>query len=183
MPLNHKQRLFVKEYLIDQNGTRAALAAGYSSTDKGAGVQATRLLAKPSIKSAVYIALRKREDKVEFRADDVLREIKNIADADIALCYTKDGDIKPLHKIPKRIRKAIAGIEVQVLYAKRNGKRVAIGATKKLKFWDKTKALEMYGRHQKLFSDRVALENPDGSPIQPAAASPVVVILPPKNEK
>ena len=46
-PLNPRQAAFVREYLVDLNGTQAAIRAGYSPN--GADVQAIRLLgnAKP----------------------------------------------------------------------------------------------------------------------------------------
>lgn len=49
--LTDKQRAFVREYLKDSNGTAAARRAGYS--ERTANEQAARLLAKPSIASAV----------------------------------------------------------------------------------------------------------------------------------
>lgn len=36
----------------------------------------------------------------------------------------------------------------------------------KLKLGDKIKALELLGKHHKLWADRVSLENPDGSPVK-----------------
>lgn len=47
MSLTAKQSRFVEAYLLDSNGTKAALAAGYSRT--GAAVEASRLLSNPKV--------------------------------------------------------------------------------------------------------------------------------------
>ena len=49
--LTPRQARFVKEYLVDLNGTQAAIRAGYSS--RTANEQAARLLANISVKAAV----------------------------------------------------------------------------------------------------------------------------------
>ena len=57
--LNPKQRRFVAEYLKDQNGTQAAIRAGYSK--KTANEQASQLLAKLNIRKLVDEKLSKIE--------------------------------------------------------------------------------------------------------------------------
>lgn len=49
--LTKKQQLFVENYLLSFNGTKAAIAAGYSP--KTARIQASVMLAKPNIKEEV----------------------------------------------------------------------------------------------------------------------------------
>ena len=50
-PLTAKQAKFVNEYLVDGNGTRAAIAAGYGRP--GAHVTASRLLRDPKVQKAL----------------------------------------------------------------------------------------------------------------------------------
>ena len=47
-PVNDKQKAFCREYLVDNNATKALVRAGYS--EKGASVSASKLLANPKIK-------------------------------------------------------------------------------------------------------------------------------------
>lgn len=75
MPLTAKQALFVKEYLVDLNGTQAAIRAGYS--EKTARQIADENLSKPDIQAAVQQAMDKRAQKVEITAEYVLTTIKN----------------------------------------------------------------------------------------------------------
>jgi phage terminase small subunit len=68
-----KQKLFVAEYQIDLNATKAAERAGYSR--KTANEQGARLLANVSVSSAIAKEHSKRIEKLEITADRVLREL------------------------------------------------------------------------------------------------------------
>lgn len=76
--LTKKQLLFVKEYAVDQNGTRAAKAAGYSA--KTADVQASRLLANVKVRAIIDRANEKRCEKLDINADYVLQTIRDTVD-------------------------------------------------------------------------------------------------------
>ena len=74
--LTDKQKMFVKEYLIDLNATQAAIRAGYSeSTAKEIGCEN---LTKPNIAEAIQEAMSERSEKVEIKAEDVLTGIKDL---------------------------------------------------------------------------------------------------------
>jgi phage terminase small subunit len=72
--LNPKQQRFVEEYLVDRNGTQAAIRAGYSP--KTANVQASDLLAKPNIAAAVAEGSAKLSEKTGLDAQWVLDGLK-----------------------------------------------------------------------------------------------------------
>lgn len=72
-----KQAAFVREYLVDLNATQAAIRAGYSP--KTAKVQGSRLLTKADVAAAVETGRAQRAERVEVKADDVLRDITRIA--------------------------------------------------------------------------------------------------------
>lgn len=78
--LTPKQLRFVKEYMIDLNGTQAAIRAGYSA--KTANEQAAQLLAKLSIQAAISAEREKQQERTEITADRVLREAWSILTAD-----------------------------------------------------------------------------------------------------
>ena len=90
MALNSKHALFVKEYLVDQNATRAYKRAYPNSTDKAARVGGSRLLTKIDIKAAIEKGLAARAADAERRAADVgvtkerwVAELAKIAFADM----------------------------------------------------------------------------------------------------
>ncbi len=78
--LTPKQKRFCDEYLIDLNGTQAAIRTGYS--EKTANEQAARLLANVSLKK--YIDQRKAEisEKTGITQEVVLKHWYGIATAD-----------------------------------------------------------------------------------------------------
>ena len=65
--LDPRHQRFVQEYLVDLNGTQAAIWAGYSA--KSAAEQAHHLLKHPHIHEAVEEAQRKLQDKLEINAE------------------------------------------------------------------------------------------------------------------
>jgi hypothetical protein len=72
--LTEKQRVWISEYVIDMNGTRAARVAGYAHPD----VAAAKLLnpdCYPLVVAEVKKALARKELVAERKADDVLRYI------------------------------------------------------------------------------------------------------------
>jgi phage terminase small subunit len=150
--LTPRQEAFVREYLKHGNGTRAAIEAGYSPS--GADVQAVRLLGNASVKAEIARRGKRIEERAEISAAEVLREMKRIAMADISQAYDENGNLKKIHEIPEDVRRAIAGVEVDELWAG-GRERTQIGETRKLKFWDKTKALDQLARHLSLFNDKV----------------------------
>ena len=75
--MNLRQEIFVREYLVDLCGAKAARRAGYSS--KGAKNQAFRLLRDPEVKRAVEAALEERLKRIEVKQDEVIRELKAVA--------------------------------------------------------------------------------------------------------
>ena len=78
--LTPKQESFVAEYLLDGNGTRAALIAGYSP--KTAYQIAHENLRKPEIVAAIRRAQRETRERLEITRDDVVNGLHSIATDD-----------------------------------------------------------------------------------------------------
>lgn len=71
--------LFIQEYLVDMNATRAAIAAGYSpNTASEIGYEN---LNKPHIKARIDEILGKRLEKLELSADHFAQRLEKIAEA------------------------------------------------------------------------------------------------------
>lgn len=84
--LNARVLRFVEEYLVDLNGTQAAIRAGYSK--KTANEQASRLLANVNVSDAVLAAMKKRSERTEITQDMVLRELAKLGFSDIRKVVT-----------------------------------------------------------------------------------------------
>lgn len=76
--LTPKQEFFCKEYLVDLNGTQAAIRAGYSP--ETAQEQSSRLLSNVIIQAYVQKLKDKRSLRLEIDADWVLNRFKEISD-------------------------------------------------------------------------------------------------------
>ena len=87
--LTQRQEMFCREYLVDLNGTQAAIRAGYSP--KTANEQATRLLANVSVRSHVQKLMGDRVERVARSADDVLRDLHKIKEVNMR--ETDDGEM------------------------------------------------------------------------------------------
>jgi phage terminase small subunit len=91
MKLQSKQARFVAEYLIDHNGTKAALWADYSA--KSARTIGAENLTKPHIAAAISAAQEKRAERIEITQDWVVEELRKLAAANMADYLTADGDL------------------------------------------------------------------------------------------
>ena len=72
-----KRAIFVREYLIDSNSTRAAIAAGYSK--KTAKSQGSRLLTFVDVQEAIKASLEPRLEALDITADRIMREAAKMA--------------------------------------------------------------------------------------------------------
>ena len=148
-----KRDAFVHEYLIDLNKTQAAIRAGFS--EKTAGQAGSRLFKNVEIQAKIQHAMDERAKKTGVQAEDILAELLKVARLDLGVLYAEDGSLKPIHEIPEDARRAIAGIEIDELWEGSRDAREQVGVTRKVKLWDKLRALELLGKHLKLFVDRV----------------------------
>lgn len=139
--LTKKQRRFVEELLIDMNASAAYRRAGFKS--KNADVHAHLMMSYPQVKAAVDAAVSARAQRVGATADEVLRELRRIGHVDPVEIVSDTGALRALRDIPEDTRRAIASYEVDV------------DGIVKIKFWDKTKALEMEAKHLKLLTDKL----------------------------
>jgi phage terminase small subunit len=151
--LSEKQKQFCREYIIDLNGTQAAIRAGYKEI--GAKVQASRLLTNANVQRQINELMEKRADRTDIKADGVLKELGRIGYADVRQIFKDDGTVKPITEWPEELSRACAGIDVVETFEGHGADRVWTGYIKKIKFWDKPRALELIGKNQKLFTDRV----------------------------
>lgn len=76
--LTPKQERFCQEYVIDHNGTQAAIRAGYS--EDTAGSQAYDLLQKPEISARVKELDQTAAEKLGLTAEWVLSNLKTVVE-------------------------------------------------------------------------------------------------------
>ena len=85
----------------------------------------------------------------------IIQEICCLAFFDVADLLTKEGHMRDLSDIPQDARRAITSIDIEEIWAGGKDDRSVVGHTKKIKLGSKEKALELLGRYQKLFVDKI----------------------------
>lgn len=74
---NDKHEMFCHEYVVDFNGSQAAIRAGYEK--ESARTQQWRLLKDENVSKRITYLKRKRKRKAKLSADWILEQIQNIA--------------------------------------------------------------------------------------------------------
>lgn len=150
------QKRFCNEYLIDLNATRAYKAAypncKKDETAKSAG---SRLLTNVNVQNYISEKMKEREKRTEVTQDMVMKELAKIAFLDIRKLYAENGQLKNVADIDDDTAGAISSLETLEEYDGYGDEREKIGDTQKVKLLDKTKALELLGRHLGIFNDKL----------------------------
>ncbi|WP_462391996.1 terminase small subunit [Clostridium cadaveris] len=134
--LTEKQKIFVNEYLIDLNATRAYKAAYKScKKDETARVNGSKLLTNTNIKKYIDEQLKKIEDE-------------SIADASEVMKY-----------LTKVMRNELTE-EVVVVEGEGEGCSSARIVKKDIPAKDRNKAAELLGKRYRLFTEKVEVDNP-----------------------
>ena len=146
------QKRFCDEYLIDLNATRAyKVAYPNCKKDETASAAGSRMLG--NVKVQEYIAGKQKEieKRTEVTQDMVIKELAKIAFLDIRKLYTENGQLRNVADIDDDTAGAISSLETLEEYDGYD--REKIGDTQKVKLLDKTKALELLGKHLGMFND------------------------------
>lgn len=154
--LTPKEQVFVREFLVDGNATRAATTAGYSRAT--ASVTGSKLLRKAKVATELANLRGKLLTKLEISAEKVLQGLAELAFFDPRKMFNADGSMKPITEMDDATVHALTGMDVEKLF-KHFGKGQAeeVGTITKVRLADRGLNLERLGRHFKLFTDKLEL--------------------------
>lgn len=148
------QKRFCDEYLIDLNATRAyKVAYSRCKKDETANVNGSKLLRNTKVQEYISEKQKEIEKRTEVTQDMVIKELAKIAFLDIRKLYTENGQLKNIADIDSETVGAISSLETLEEYDGYGDNREKIGDTQKVKLLDKTKALELLGKHLGMFND------------------------------
>ncbi len=141
--LNVKQKRFAREYILDLNATQAAIRAGYSK--RSAYSQGQRLLKHAEVGALIQEFQTQREERTEVTADMVIKELAAMAFVDPSRIVNVKGGkvtVTDTAKLTEAERRTVSSMSQTV---------TAEGGTVRVKMHDKTRALELLGRHLGMF--------------------------------
>lgn len=178
MKLTEKQKIFVNEYLVDLNATRAyKVAYPNVKKDDTAAVNGNRLLRNAKVKEYLDERMKEREKRTEITQDKVLEELAAIAfsngskyakvieetvydengevllDSDGNIVKQKVVDLVLTDELSETDKKAIASIK-----RGRNGIEIST--------CDKVRALELLGKHLGMFKEKVEVSGNINNPYE-----------------
>lgn len=136
--ITRKRRVFIEEYLKCWNATKAAEAAGYKFPTR----QGSRLLTFVEVKEEIQ----RRLDEKVMSADEALARLSDQARLDVGLFVYEDDDHE-LHVNWGDLVEAELTHLVKAIYLTKYGTRI--------EFHDPQRALELIGKHHRLFSDTI----------------------------
>lgn len=155
--LSEQRQRFVDEYLIDLNGTQAAIRAGYSA--KTAQEQSSRLLSNVMVQEAISKAMAERSKRTGINQDRVVLELAKMALVKMTDIVDRQGRIKD-----SATDDDLACIE-SIKY-KESESDTGSSVEREVKIASKIKALELLGKHLGMWNDKL-----DVNIIQPVVIS------------
>ena len=159
--LTLKEEIFVREILASGNATKAAVAAGYSPSS--AGVTGSKLLKKAKVAAELANLRKQLFDRLEISAEKVLQGIAELAFFDIRKFFTVGGNLVPIHELDGQTARALKGCDVEKLFRHfGKGQAEESGTITKIRVADRLEALELLGRHLKLFTDKLEVTDSGG---------------------
>jgi len=163
-PPHDRRMRFCREYIVDFNGTRAAMRAGYSL--KTAYSMASTLLKIPEVQAEVARLQQEQAEYAKIRASDIIAEIRNLAFSDIGdiVNFTPSGvKLKPMHELTPEARRCISSIKVKQI--RKEG--TVRGEVTEFKLWDKTGKLKELAQHLGLLVEKTetTLKGDPNSPL------------------
>lgn len=157
--LTDKMERFCQEYIIDLDGTKSAIRAGYSK--RSASHIAFQLLKKPLVVERIKALKQAQFKRIEVTADRVIEQLGTVAFSDLRSVFDGTRLMAP-NEWSDEAAALVAGLEVSTV-SRGEGE---VEYVAKIRSADRLKALELLGRHFKLFTDKVENTGKDGGPIE-----------------
>lgn len=149
MSLTPRQERFCEEYVVDLNGTQAAIRAGYA--ESGAYTEANRLLKNADVVDYINELKTGVRRVREIRADRILNTLETIAYGDVSAFFNEDGELLPRSEWPEGAHLLVAGIEFKTVQLGEG----AVEHIAKIKLVDRLKALNMLAQHKALLTQKI----------------------------
>lgn len=154
-----EERLFVAEYLVDFNGTKAVQRVKPKMERASASSLAQHYLAQECVQRELTRKINKNLERIDVSVESIIRELHRIAMTDTGDLYDDNGKLLDIKKMPEHVRRAISSIKTKEVWEtldKAKGPEV-VGYTQEVKLWSKEKGLEMLGKHLQMWVEKIQL--------------------------
>ncbi len=144
--MTKKQKRFADEWLIDLNGTQAAIRAGYSP-DTAASI-ASENLKKPEIEKYIAKAMAERSRRTGVNQDRIVSELAKMAFVKMTDVVNAEG----------RIREDAGEADLSCIESiryKRSDTETGSSEEREVRIASKLKALELLGKHFGMWNDKL----------------------------
>lgn len=144
--LTDKQEKFCREYVLDFNGARAAIAAGYSK--KGADVTASKALRITKVADFIKSLQESVNDRLEVTAERIVAEYAKIGFANISDLMKEGMSFEDVVKLPRNVSAAIESVNIITTQTD-----FTTTTNVKIKMHSKTAALDALGKHTGIYKE------------------------------
>lgn len=147
--LTIEETVFVKKFIEQgfRRQTAAYLGAFKGCTYGSAAVSAHALLKNPKVIEAIDEAKLKLYEGLDISARRNIVQLQNLAFNDIRNFFNMDGSLKKFSELDIMQQACIHSLEVEELWLGRGEARTQIGVVKKVRFYDRIRALEVLGKY------------------------------------
>lgn len=155
MALTVKQEKFCQKYIECEGNASEAYRQSYDckgSSEPVVNNNAYVLLQNDDIAMRIAELNRLHLIRHQTTVDKVIAEYSKLAFLDVTNAFYADGTLKPLNEIDKDLAAAISSIEIE---EKLVGEDELLAKIKKIKFSDKTKALDSLAKHLSMFVEKI----------------------------
>lgn len=148
--LSDKEREFADQYLVDLDGAKAAIRAGYKPSS--AVVTASKILAKSHIKAYIGKQLSERHEEVTLTTAEVLKQLYYIVSRDVREFVDDEGVALPISELGDRAAQSVDGFDQEITeYTDLNTGVKTRVIKNKIKLVGKAGAIDMAMKYQGLF--------------------------------
>lgn len=138
-----KQVKFCQEYLIDLNGTQAAIRSGYS--EETANVIASQNLTKLNIQAYIAELQEEAANSLKITKEKVLQGLKMLSFYDPRKFFDENGNLKAIADLDDETAFALSSFEITEERGG-TGNQLVLAYTKKIKMNDRKGAIDMLNK-------------------------------------
>ena len=111
------------------------------------------------VKARIEYLQKSRSRRSSIDSDRIIAELAELGFVNTSFIFNADGTVISPKEWPENMARAVKAYEVEETFEFIGGQRVWTGYIKRVQFWDKTKCLELMGKHVGMFVEKVDVKH------------------------